>query len=175
LYREQRVTTTIVGVATQTLHPSSAAYAGITKTLQLLQLSMTPFNYGSNYSDVLKGIVWALVSLYVLRATRDKVVPGGFEKFEQLIPAAYSVLVKPSQTPESNRWVIYESIARIWRNFTFTASAVKTDSIQDVKDFTKIVEHDVEAIRDLVLKVTGKIDLADPKWQREDIELPQKW
>jgi hypothetical protein len=115
------------------------------------------------------------VSLYVLRATRDKVVPGGFEKFEQLIPAAYSVLVKPSQTPESNRWVIYESIARIWRNFTFTASAVKTDSIQDVKDFTKIVEHDVEAIRDLVLKVTGKIDLADPKWQREDIELPQKW
>jgi hypothetical protein len=173
-YRMRRVQDVIVGVVTH--QPSSAAYAEITKTIDLLKLAMQPFYYGSNYSDTLKGIVWVLASLYILRATRDKYgVPMSFAGFDQLIPAAYSNLVKPGQTVESNRWVIYTAAAKGFRDFILSAGVLDTGVLAEVKMFVIQEEDRVESIRHAVLQITGTIDLADLKWQRDDVELPQKW
>jgi hypothetical protein len=173
-YRYRRVQDVIVGVVSH--QPSSAAYAEITKTIDLLKLAMQPFYYGSNYSDTLKGIVWALAGLYILRATRDKYgVSMSSERFDQLIPAAYSILVKPGQTTESNRWVLHKSAADNTRNFILSVSALQTDILDNVKMFVTQEEDRVEAIRHAILQITGTIDLADQKWQKDDTEFPQKW
>jgi hypothetical protein len=173
-YRYRRVQDVIVGVVTH--QPSSAAYAEITKTIDLFKLAMQPFYYGSNYSDTLKGIVWAQAALYVLRATRDKYgVPMSSERFDQIIPAAYSILVKTGQTTESNRWVLHKSAADNTRDFILSVSALQTDKLDNVKMFVTQEEDRVEAIRHAILQITGTIDLADQKWQREDAEFPQKW
>jgi hypothetical protein len=171
-YRTRRAQDIIVGVVSD--QPSFAAYAEIIRSLELLKLAMQPFYYGSNYSDTLKGIVWVLSSLYILRATRDKYgVPMSFERFDQLIPAAYNNLIK--QTVESNRWVIYKTIAEGFRDFILDAGVLDIKDADAVKMFVKVEEDRVEAVRHAVLQATGTIDLADRKWQTNDAQLPQAW
>jgi tRNA(Ile2) C34 agmatinyltransferase TiaS len=96
-----------------------------------------------------------------------------FERFDQLIPAAYNNLIK--QTVESNRWVIYKTIAEGFRDFILDAGVLDIKDADAVKMFVKVEEDRVEAVRHAVLQATGTIDLADRKWQTNDAQLPQAW
>jgi hypothetical protein len=94
---------------------SVATETSISETLTLLRQTFRAMDYGRVHQDTLTGIVWAVGTLGLIHEMRDDIgIPKDFMQPEQLIPAAYDLLVtkRPATSSDTNRYTIHMAAAK---------------------------------------------------------------
>jgi hypothetical protein len=153
--------------------PSLATVIAIRDTISLLQDAMDAFLYGRNYYNTLNGIVWAIATVEVVRRLRDTIgIPIGFDRLDQIIPAAYNILVekKSINLTEPNRFKLHMQCANDARDILIdiAGNAIDFTNEADLKTWLNVIEPRVEGYRAAYLDLTG-IDLAKPEFRSKGI------
>jgi hypothetical protein len=161
-FKEKRLAEAIKDV--QLASPSAATKIAIQDTISLLKNSFESFHHGRNYYNVLNGIIWVIGGIDLIYKLRDTFgIPLSYTRLDQIIPAAYNVLVekKSINTSEANRYKLHYECAHDARD-------ILIDIAEDVIDFNdpfklgvwlNLIEPRVEGYRIAYLELTG-IDLA---------------
>jgi hypothetical protein len=169
-YHENRVTLVIQGIS-GAQPPSVATLVALQDTISLLRNAAEPFNYGKNYYDILNSIVWILATIDLVKRLRDTLgIPLSYERLDQIIPAAYSILVdkKSINTSEPNRFKLLMGLARDGRNIVMDLvnPAINFENIEELKTWTRIIEPHVQSYVAAFQELTG-IDLGKQEIRTE--------
>jgi hypothetical protein len=151
--------------------PSVATLVTLQDTISLLRNAAEPFNYGRNYYDILNSIVWILATIDLVKRLRDTLgIPLSYERLDQIIPAAYSILVdkKSINTSEPNRFKLLMGIAKDGRNIVMDLvnPAINFENIEELKTWTRIIEPHVQSYVAAFQELTG-IDLGKQEIRTE--------
>ena len=169
-YKDKRLAEAIQGT-TNVTPPSVTTKIAIQDTISLLKNSMEPFFHGRNYYNTLNGIVWAIATIDAIYRLRDSIgIPLSYERLDQIIPAAYHILVekKSYNTAEPNRYKLHYECAQDGRD-------ILIDIAGDVINFANpdllgtwlnIVEDRIEGYRVAYLELTG-LDLSKNEFRSE--------
>ena len=92
-YKEKRLAEAIAQASL--VQPSSATKIAIQDTVSLLKNAIEAFRQGRNYYNTLNGIVWVIAAIDLIYRVRDSIgIPLSYNSLEQIIPAAYSLIVE---------------------------------------------------------------------------------
>jgi hypothetical protein len=132
---------------------------------------MEAFVYGRNYYHTLNGIVWVIATIDLVRRLKDDIgIPSGFVRLDQIIPAAYNILIekKPINTTDPNRYKLHFECAQDARDvlIDIAGNAFNPDNTSDLKLWLNLIEDRIEGYRAAYLELTG-IDLAKPEFRTE--------
>ena len=162
-YKEKRLAEAIKGV--QVISPSTATVVAIQDTISLLKNSMESFRQGRNYYNTLNGIIWIIAGIDLIYRTRDNFgIPLSYQSLEQLIPAAYNIIVdkKSINSADPNRYKLHYECAQDARDVM-----IDIDALQETEIFTgfdqmslwlNVIEPRIEGYRGAYMALTG-IDL----------------
>ncbi|HSF51035.1 MAG TPA: hypothetical protein VLA74_09780 [Nitrososphaeraceae archaeon] len=168
-YKEKRLAEAIKGV--QVTPPSTATVITIQDTISLLKNSLESFRQGRNYYNTLNGIIWVIAGLDLIYRTRDNFgIPLSYQSLEQLIPAAYNIIVekKSINSADPNRYKLHYECAQDARDVLIDIDALPYQEPQAVFSFSNfdqlrlwlnIIEPRIEGYRGAYMALTG-IDLA---------------
>ncbi len=151
--------------------PSTATIIAMQDTIDLLKNSMESFTYGRNYYNTLNGIVWVIATVDLVRNLKDTIgIPGTFGRLDQIIPAAYSILVenKPINQSDPNRYKLHYECAQDARDLLIdiAGNAFDYTNPNELKVWLNIVETRIEGYRSAYRELTG-IDLGRPEYRTE--------
>jgi hypothetical protein len=168
-YADRRLADAIKGTVIQP--PSVATIIAIQDTISLLKNSMEAFIYGRNYYHTLNSIVWVIATIDLVRRLKDDIgIPSGFVRLDQIIPAAYNILIdkKPINTTDPNRYKLHFECAQDARDvlIDIAGNAFNPDNTSDLKLWLNLIEDRIEGYRAAYLELTG-IDLAKPEFRTE--------
>lgn len=161
-FKEKRLAEAIKDV--QLASPSAATKIAIQDTISLLKNSFEAFHHGRNYYNILNGIIWVISGIDLIFRLRDTFgIPLSYTRLDQIIPAAYHILVekKSLNTSDANRYKLHYECAHDARD-------VIIDIAEDVIDFNdsntlgvwlNLIEPRIEGYRIAYLELTG-VDLA---------------
>jgi hypothetical protein len=162
-YREKRLAVAIQASANAGV-PSKATLTAIREVIGQLRTAFDPFKYGRNHTHTLAGIVWTLGALELLLRLRSQLgIPEPYSKPEELIPAAYDLLVPGARPMQGNRYIAHRQCAEAGRDilldvqaFDFegsTSSGPLTDD--DLEMWLPLVESKFEIYRSAYRVLTG--------------------
>jgi|SRR5215216_182855 len=168
-YTDRRLSDAIKGTVTPL--PSTATIIAIQDTIDLLKNSMESFTYGRNYYNTLNGIVWVIATVDLIRNLKDTIgIPGTFTRLDQIIPAAYSILVENKSTNQSdpNRYKLHYECAQDARDMLIdiAGNAFDYKNTNELKVWLNIVESRIEGYRSAYRELT-RIDLGRPEFRTE--------
>lgn len=169
-YKDKRLAEAIQGT-TNVQPPSVTTKIAIQDTISLLKNSMEPFFHGRNYYNTLNGIVWVIATIDVIYRLRDSIgIPLSYERLDQIIPAAYNILVekKSDTTVEPNRYKLHYECAHDGRDILIdiAGNAVNFTNTDELGTWLNIVEDRIEGYRVAYLELTG-IDLSKNEFRSE--------
>src|SRR5262245_910342 len=149
---------------------SVATETSITETVNLLRQSFRAMEYGRVHQDTLGGIVWAVGTLGLIYEMRDDIgIPKDYMQPEQLIPAAYDMLVLKRATvaTDTNRYLTHATAATAGRRIVLDvqglAAGGSSASPADVRTWLEMEETEraFEDYRTAHRNLTG-VDLGAP-------------
>lgn len=168
-YADRRLSDAIKGTVTPL--PSVATVIAIQDTIDLLKSSMESFLHGRNYYNTLNGIVWVIAAVDLVRRLRDTIgIPASYNRLDQIIPAAYNILVekKSINLSDPNRYKLHFECAQDARDvlIDIAGNAFNFSDPNELKIWLNLVESRIEGYRAAYLGLTG-IDLAKPEYRNE--------
>jgi hypothetical protein len=168
-YTDRRLSDAVKGIVTPL--PSTATIIAMQDTIDLLKNSMESFTYGRNYYNTLNGIVWVIATIDLIRNLKNTIgIPGTFDRLDQIIPAAYSILVenKPINQSDPNRYKLHYECAQDARDLLIdiAGNAFYYQNPNELKVWLDIVETRIEGYRSAYRELTG-IDLGRPEYRTE--------
>jgi hypothetical protein len=129
-YNEKRLAVAIQNSTTNAGKPSRATLISIKETIGQLRKACDPFKYGRNHTHTLSGIVWTLAGLELLLRLRSQLgIPEPYQTPDELIPAAYDLLVGPSQNGRGNRYTAHRDCAEAGRAVLLDVQGLDFDQI----------------------------------------------
>jgi hypothetical protein len=149
---------------------SVATETSITETVNLLRQSFRAMEYGRVHQDTLGGIVWAVGTLGLIYEMRDDIgIPKDYMQPEQLIPAAYDMLVLKRATvaTDTNRYLTHATAATAGRRIVLDVQGIaaggSSASPADVRTWLEMEETEraFEDYRTAHRNLTG-VDLGAP-------------
>jgi hypothetical protein len=115
-YNEKRLAVAIQNSTTTAGKPSRATLTSIKETIGQLRKAFDPFKYGRNHTHTLSGIVWTFAGLELLLRLRSQLgIPEPYQTPDELIPAAYQLLVGPDSNSHGNRYTAHRDCAEAGR------------------------------------------------------------
>ncbi len=110
-YQEKRLAVAIQNT-TNAGKPSVATLTSIRDTVVLLRKAFDPFKYGRNHTHTLSGIVWTLAGLDLIARLRTQLgIPDPYNREDELIPAAYDLLISGGKPSDRNRFTMHRDCA----------------------------------------------------------------
>lgn len=168
-YADRRLSDAVKGIVTPL--PSVATVTAIQDTIDLLKNAMESFLHGRNYYNTLNGIVWIVGAVDLIRRLSGTIgIPPSYTRLDQIIPAAYNILVekKSINSSDPNRYKLHFECAHDARDvlIDIAGNAVDFTKQDEVKLWLNLVEDRIEGYRAAYLELTG-IDFAKPEYRRE--------
>jgi hypothetical protein len=168
-YADRRLADAIQGTVTPL--PSTATIIAIQDTIDLLKNSMESFTYGRNYYNTLNGIVWVIATVDLIHKLKDTIgIPASFTRLDQIIPAAYSILIENKSINQSdpNRYKLHYECAQDARDMLIdiAGNAFRYKDTNELKLWLNIVESRIEGYRSAYRELT-RIDLGRPEFRTE--------
>jgi hypothetical protein len=165
-YRDRRLAAAIQSQS-QPGRPSVATLITIGDTINVLKKSFDPFDYGRNYAITLKGIIWVIAGLALIRNLRTSLgIPDKYDEPYEYVPAAYDILVlkKSITSSEGNRYVLHKECAEDARDILLDMAVLEADTQSfanpggELENWLDLVENRIEGYRTSYRSLTG-IDL----------------
>lgn len=123
-YREKRLAVAIQASAAAGV-PSMATLTSIKEVIGQLRKAFDPFKYGRNHTHTLSGIVWTLGALELLMRLRSQLgIPEPYSRPDELVPAAYDLLVPGARPMQGNRYVAHRQCADAGRDILLDVQAL---------------------------------------------------
>ena len=142
--------------------PSRATLTSIRETIGQLRKSFDPFRYGRNHTHTLSGIVWTFAGLeLVLRLRSQLGIPEPYDSADELIPAAYDLLLGPGEKIQGNRYTAHRDCAEAGRAILLDVQALDFEQgildEQDLEEWLREprVESTFELYRSAYRVLTG--------------------
>ncbi|HLN34524.1 MAG TPA: hypothetical protein VK250_04510 [Nitrososphaeraceae archaeon] len=159
-YKEKRLAETIEEV--RIFKSSTTTVIEIEGIISLLINTIKTFQYGRNYYNTLNGIIWLIAGLDLIYRTRDSFgIPLNYKSPEQLIPAAYSIIVekKSINSADANRFKLHYECAQDSRDILIDIEAGRiSENPNTLSSWLNIIEPRIEGYRTAYKGLTG-IDL----------------
>ena len=160
-YKEKRLAEAIKGVSVSS--PSAATKIAIQDTISLLKHSFESFHHGRNYYNVLNGIIWVIAGIDLIYKLRDTFgIPLSYTTLEQIIPAAYNILVekKSINTSDANRYKLHYESAHDGRDILIdiAGDVIEFNEPDTLDIWLNLIEPRVEGYRIAYQELTG-VDL----------------
>jgi hypothetical protein len=162
-YQEKRLAVAIQNTTTVG-KPSVATVTSIRDTALLLRRAFDPFKYGRNHTHTLAGIVWTLAGLDLLTRLRSQLgIPEPYNSEEELIPAAYDLLIGGGKPADRNRFTMHRDCAVTGRDILLDVQGMDFDATSPspegvVEAWLDEVESKFETYRTAYKALTG-VDL----------------
>ena len=169
-FHENRVVNVIQGIS-GAQPPSVATLVALQDTISLLKNAAEPFKYGRNYYNILNAIIWIIATIDLIKRLRDTIgIPLSYDRLDQIIPAAYSILVekKSINTSEPNRFKLLIGLARDGRNLVMDLvnPSINFENIEELKTWTRIIEPHLQSYVAAFQELTG-LDLGKQEIRAE--------
>lgn len=165
-YQDRRLAAAIQSQS-QPGRPSVATLITIGDTINVLKKSFDPFEYGRSYAITLKGIIWVIAGLALIRNMRTSLgIPGKYDKPYEYVPAAYDILVlkKPETSSPGNRYILHKECAEDARDILLDLAVLEAETQSfakpggELETWLDLVENRIEGYRTSYRNLTG-IDL----------------
>ena len=154
-----------IGSATGAARSSVATLTSIKDSLENLQNQFGAYYYGRNTTNTFLGIATVYATLCLINLVKSEIgIPNQYEKPEEMIPAAYDILVmnKPAINTDINRFITYDNCAtygyRLLTDFelinidSFTPGSIQTDPLNlwmnDIEPLVEGYKKAVDSIKD---------------------------
>jgi hypothetical protein len=166
-YNEKRLAVAIQNSATAAGRPSRATLTSIKETVGQLRKAFDPFKYGRNHTHTLSGIVWTLSGFELILRLRSQLgIPEPYQSPDELIPAAYTLLLGEGGTVSGgNRYTAHRDCATAGRAILLDVQALDFDQTSvplgdaELIQWLDDVESSFELYRSAFRVLTG-VDLA---------------
>ncbi len=148
--------------------PSVATLTTIRDTISDLRKAFDPFKYGRNHTHTLMGIVWTISGLELLTRLRNQLgIPEPYDRADELIPAAYDLLVGTADRINGNRFTAHRDCANSGRHLLLHVQGMDMDGT-NVPDNSELAEwlNDVEPLFEnyrTAYRVLTGVDLGQQK------------
>jgi hypothetical protein len=158
-YQEKRLAVAIQASANAG-KPSVATLISLREAIGQLRKSFDPFKYGRNHTHTLSGIVWTLAGVDLIHRLRSELgIPTPYDQPEEIIPAAYELLVG-KETTLSNRYTSHRDCAVAGRAILLDVQGLDFDSTvslvdADLEDWLGEIEGMFELYRSAYRALTG--------------------
>jgi hypothetical protein len=123
-YNEKRLASAIQSSITVG-KPSIATLTTIRDTIAELRKAFDPFKYGRNHTHTLMGIVWTIAGLDLLSRLRTQLgIPEPYDRADELVPAAYDLLLGGGDRMNGNRYTAHRDCAVSGRDIMLDVQAM---------------------------------------------------
>lgn len=143
---------------------STSSQVELKETLRLLKDSLSPFYYGRNYLNAIKGIVYAISGIGLIYDLSDDIgISSSYTKLSEIIPAAYTKVVDGSSgiSTKLNRYITHMSCGTAGRAIMNLIEIIDLDTI-DIKEWllNEQIEEYIQTYAKNYFDITG-VRLAD--------------